>query len=102
MRAEAHVILGDLRAAMMMLDSTQSTLKKITTQLSECGFAGTRREIAGKLKVALQNLQCLQDDRRKQRIDSKSMDALLKELMTIEGQTPRIMSIVEARALPAP
>lgn len=97
LRMEGQAILRDLRAAKIQLNTTHGKLRAVSEQLQECGYAETRRDVAGTLKAAL---TCIQDvgGRRKIELSKETAKQISNELLCLEGRTPQVMILLNNRS----
>jgi cell division septum initiation protein DivIVA len=94
LRREAQDILQNLRAASISLVSTRGKIREITVELHECGYAGSRREIAEKLKETLTIIQDV-GSRRNLELEQAGMKKAFGLLVQIHADTPNIMRLIE-------
>lgn len=97
LRQEAQVILADLRQARMILSTTKAKLEAIATELSECGYVRTRREIAMRLRETVNMLQGSSTN-RSMKLNEATVAKAIRELVQIEGRTPQVLSIMVGAA----
>ncbi len=94
MRREAQGILENLRGARVSLVSTRGKIRAIAVELHECGYAGSRREIAEKLRETLTIIQDV-GTRRNLMLEQAGMEKAFGLLVQIHTDTPRIMRLIE-------
>lgn len=89
------MILDELLQARIVLSTTKMKIEAIASQLSECGYARTRREIAGKLREIIEGIQTAGKSKAIQHDDGGITDALGK-LTQIEGRTHTVLMIMSS------
>ena len=95
LRGESQTILDELLQARIVLSTIKMKTEAIASQLSECGYARTRREIAGKLREIIEGIQTAGKSEAIQYDDSGITHALGK-LTRIEGRTHTVLMIMNA------
>lgn len=95
LQLESQTILDELLEASMMLSRMTIKVKSIASELADCGYARTRREIAGKLREIVGGFQT---SANKGRIahDAKAVSSVVSKLVSVEGRTRQVMRIMEA------
>lgn len=95
LQQESQTILDELLEARMMLSRMTLKVKSIAAELADCGYARTRREIAGKLREIVGGFQT---GGTKGRIahDPKAICSVVSKLVSVEGRTRQVLRIMEA------
>lgn len=92
LQQESRAILNELLEANMMLSSMSLKVRSIASELADCGYFRTRREIAAKLRDILEGFQ---KDDTKNGI-AQAVASIVSKLVEVEGRTRKVLMIMQA------
>lgn len=98
LQQESRTILDDLLEASITLSNMTMKVKSLASELAECGYTRTRREMAGKLREIVAGFQT---GGSKGRIahDAKAVSSIVNQLVFVEGRTRQVLGIMKAEAV---
>lgn len=95
LQRDSKIILDELLEASMMLSRMNMKVKYIASELADCGYARTRREIAEKLREIVEGFQVGSSNGRIA-YDAHAVSNVVSELVSVEGRTRQVLAIMEA------
>lgn len=93
LQKQSQVMLDKLLQARMLLSNLQMKIQAIAVALSDCGYARTRREIAGTLREILTELK-IGIGHGSVECDSSVMSRILGKLLKVESRTSNVLLII--------
>lgn len=93
LQKQSKVMLDELLQARMLLSNLQMKIQAIAVALSDCGYARTRREIAGTLREILTELR-IGMRHRSVESDSSVMSRILGKLSKVDSRTSNVLLIM--------
>ena len=94
LRQDSQLILDELLQARAMLSRIKMKVELIASELSECGYVRTRREIGEKLREILTDFQSVGKSRAI-KFNNKAVAQALGKLLQIEGRTQNVLMIMD-------
>lgn len=94
LRQDSQSILDELLQARAMLSRIKMKVELIASELSECGYVRTRREIGEKLRGILTDFQTVGKSRAI-KFNNKGVAQALSRLLQIEGRTRNVLMIMD-------
>lgn len=95
LRRESRSIIDELLQARIILSGMVLKTEAIISELSECEYANTRREVAGRLNSLVEGLSDI-GIRRNIIYDSRKMKLLSRGMSILQGRTHRVLSIMDS------
>lgn len=95
LQQDSQTIIDGLLQARMMLTRMTFKVKAIADELANCGYARTRREVAGKPRDIVGGFQT-GDNKGRIAHDPKVVSSIVSKLVAVEGRTRQVVRIMEA------
>ena len=93
LRVHSKFFMEELQQTRMTLSRVRIKVQAIAADLSACEYAQTRKEIAGRLRVVLDDVQLGQGNIT---YDNEMIMKVRQELGAVDEHTPKVLRILDA------